>query len=337
MAFDAQRVEPGLPGIWRYRHAFGFPESAPVVSLGEGHTSLEWREIQGRQVGFKLEYENPSGSFKDRGSAVLVSWLKRLGVQEAVEDSSGNAGASFAAYAAEAGIRARVFIPDAASGPKRQQIEDYGAQLVRVMGPRSNAAQAVLQEAENGAVYASHAYLPFVLAGYASLAYELYEQMATTAHGSAPGSIIVPAGQGNLMLALGRGFQALQKAGLVAQVPRLIGVQALACAPLWAIYRYGAEGLGWVTEGETLAEGVRARYPMRGDVLLQWVHEFHGRFVAVEEEKILPGREHLKSLGFWVEPTSAITWDAFEQLVKDGGLEDPTVLILTGAGFKSQI
>ena len=103
---------------------------------------------------------------------------------------SGNAGASFAAYAARAGINARVYVPDSASGPKRKQIEAYGAELVPVPDPRSKASQAVSQAAESGMVYASHAYLPFNLPGYATCAYEIYEQL-----GRGPGAIIVPAGQ----------------------------------------------------------------------------------------------------------------------------------------------
>ncbi len=117
--FDPKRVDRSLPGMWRYRSAFDLPAAAPVVSLGEGLTPLVWDEFEGQRIGFKLEYLNPTGSYKDRGSAVLVSQLLARGVHEAVEDSSGNAGASFAAYAARAGLQARVYVPDSASGPKR--------------------------------------------------------------------------------------------------------------------------------------------------------------------------------------------------------------------------
>src|SRR5512146_2004733 len=116
-AFDPRRVEPNLPGLWRYRHAFSLFPGAPVVSLGEGRTPLIWEEYAGQPVALKMESLNPSGSYKDRGSAVLVSQLAARGVEEALEDSSGNAGASFAAYAARARLHARVFVPEAASGP----------------------------------------------------------------------------------------------------------------------------------------------------------------------------------------------------------------------------
>lgn len=325
---DELKLISSQAGIWRFRSLLGLPDDAPEVTLGEGNTPLVWGQIENRSVAFKLESLNPSGSFKDRGSAVLASWLKFHGVQEAVEDSSGNAGASFAAYAARAGIQACVYVPESASGPKRAQIAAYGAEILAIPGPRSNAAQAVQQAAENGLVYASHAYLPQLLPGYATLAYELFEQL-----GSAPGTVVVPAGQGNLLLAIGRGFELLQKNGLIETLPRLVGVQARACAPLWAVYQYGMSAYGWVAEGETLAEGVRVSRPMRGDAVMRIVEQSLGTFVAIDEEQILPGRDHLARQGFYVEPTSALVWNAVQQLPQD--TPEPVVAILTGSGLKT--
>lgn len=326
-AYREDELEVDLPGIWRYRHTFGLEEHAPVVSLGEGNTPLVWGEAGGRRVAFKLEYLNPTGSFKDRGSAVMISFALSRGIASAIEDSSGNAGASFAAYAARAGLRARVFVPDSASGPKRAQIEAYGAELVRVMGPRSNAGEAARREAESGRSYASHAYLPFNLPGYATLAYELVEQLGET-----PGSILVPAGQGGLLLGIARGFEALLKAGKIERLPVLYGVQARACAPLWAVFTYGSAGLPWISEGETLAEGIRVRYPLRGDAVMRAVARSQGTFLAVDEEEILPGRDELARQGFYVEPTSAVVWPALMQL--PAGTAEPLVAVLTGSGFK---
>lgn len=322
-----QKIEKSLPGIWPYRHAFGLPDTAPLITLGEGQTPLVWAKAFDRQVAFKLESLNPSGSYKDRGSAVLLSFLLSRGIQSAVEDSSGNAGASFAAYAARSGLRAKVFIPDSAAGPKRQQIEAYGAQVQRIMGPRSNSAEAVLKAAAGGEVYASHAYMPFGLSGYATLAYEIFQQL-----GQSPGSVIVPVGQGNLWLAIGRGFESLKKAGHIDHVPQMIGVQTMACAPIWAIHRYGPGALGWVTEGDTVAEGVRVKTPLRGDAVLQFAERYQGIFVAVEEENILPGRDQLARMGFYVEPTSALVWQALAEVA--GAVPDPIVVVLSGHGLK---
>jgi threonine synthase len=327
--YERGKIDTSLPGIWRFWHTFGLPDRVPQVTLGEGNTPLVWRKAFGRDIAFKLEFLNPTGSYKDRGSAVLTSFLLARGVKTAVEDSSGNAGASFAAYAVTAGIQARVYVPDSASGPKRTQIERYGAEVVRIMGPRSNAAQAAARVVEQGAVYASHAYLPQVLAGYTTLAYELYEQM-----GDAPGTVVMPAGQGNLLLATARGFAALKSAGLIERMPQMVGVQAFACAPLWALYRYGAAGLGWVSEGETIAEGVRVRFPMRGDTVMQMIAEQNGLLVAVDEVDILPGRDQLARMGFYVEPTSAIVWNALQQIAAE--LLDPVAVVLTGSGLKTR-
>lgn len=326
--FDSAKVNAELPGIWRYRHTFGLPENARSLYLGEGDTPLLWSQAFGHEVAFKLEYLNPTGSFKDRGSALLISFLQSRQIEAVIEDSSGNAGASLAAYAARAGLRARIFVPDYASGPKRFQIEAYGAEIVRILGPRSNTSEAVRRAADQGSVYASHAYMPFGLPGYSTIAYEMLEQM-----GTAPGTVIAPAGQGNLLLAIGRGFQVLRQAGIIEELPLLIGVQARACAPLWAVFNYGAAGLGWVTEGDTLAEGVRIKHPLRGDALLQLVAESHGRFVAVDEDEILPGRDELARKGLYVEPTSAIVWSALNQVADE--VPDPIAVVLTGSGYKS--
>ncbi len=330
-SYDPTAIEPNLPGIWRYRHAFGFPPEVEPLSLNEGNTPIVWAPAFGRQVAFKCEFLNPSGSFKDRGSATLASFLRSRGVTEALEDSSGNAGASFAAYSARAGIKTQVFVPESASGPKREQIEMYGAKVIEVPGQRSNAAEAlkeVLADRGDLAIYASHAYLPFNLPGYATLAYELRMDL-----GSAPGSVVLPVGQGGLLLGVWRGFRAMKEAGLIAHLPRMIGVQARACAPLWALAHYGPSGLAWVAEAPTLAEGIRVRLPVRGDAVLQAVAESGGSFLAVDEEEIMPARDALARLGMYVEPTSAVVWGALAQVSQE--LPDPIVAVLTGSGFKT--
>jgi threonine synthase len=325
--FDLDRIDPSQRGLWRYRHSFGMPESVEPVTLGEGGTPLVWANVAGRKVGFKCEYLNPTGSFKDRGSTTIATWLRSQGVDEAVEDSSGNAGASFAAYAARAGMRTRIFVPEIASGPKRAQIEAYGAELVPIAGSRQDVTEAARQAVKKGAAYASHAYLPFNLPGYATAAYEIFEQV-----GSMPGAVIVPAGQGGFLLGMARGFAALRIATESAQIPTIIGVQARACAPLWANFTAGRQGMALVSDHPTLAEGVRVRYPLRGDAVVRAIRESNGAVVAVEETDILPARDALAHLGLYVEPTSAIVWAALNQVVPQ--LTDPIVVVLTGFGLK---
>ena len=312
-------------GIWRYASSFDL--EADSVSLGEGNTPLVPVKVFGREVFFKCEYTNPSGSFKDRGSATLVAAMKARGVTEAIEDSSGNAGASFAAYAARAGIKARIFVPESASGPKRQQIEMYGAELVRVPGPRANAAEAVRKAAESGQIYASHAYLPFNIPGYATCAYEIVEQL-----GRDPGAVILPAGQGGLLLGMGRGFEAMLNANVINKLPMIIGVQANECQPLVALWKHGT--MDSVPDNQTAAEGVRGR-SLRAEAVVETTRRSGGHFTSVDEAFILPGRDALAHLGFYVEPTSALVWRALEENIFS--LPDPVVVVLTGSGLKSLI
>lgn len=314
-------------GIERFQESFPLPPECAFTSLGEGGTPLVPALVDGRRVYFKCEFQNPTGSFKDRGTAVLVSALVAAGVRQAVEDSSGNAGASFSAYAARAGIAARLFVPEYAAGPKRHQISSYGAQVVPVPGPRSAATREALRAARDGAIYASHANLPHGQAGMATLAYEVVEQL-----GRAPAAVIMPVGQGTLLLGVLAGFRALLKSKHIDSLPRLVAVQARACAPIWAVSTRGAAGLTSVREQKTVAEGVRIAQPLRGDVILSALEETHGMVLAVEEAEILRGRVQLSQIGFYVEPTSAIVWSALE--VALGDLQDPVVVILTGSGLK---
>jgi threonine synthase len=326
--FDPGKIDPNLPGIWPYKASFALPEGAPILTLGEGNTPLVWADVAGIQVAFKLESLNPTGSFKDRGTAVLVSWLLAAGVREAVEDSSGNAGASFAAYASKAGIHGKVFIPDYASGPKRIQIESYGSEVVPIPGPRSRAAAAVLKEVDQGSVYASHAYLPHGTAGIATIAYELVEDL-----GGPPGTVLVPVGHGSLLLGVWLGFQALVKQGVITKQPKLIGIQAAACDPLYRAFQAGNNQPCEITEGKTLAEGVSIANPFHGEAVLSALRESQGTFLHVDEHEITEGQRSLAQLGIYVELTSALIWDGLTQLPPD--IPQPLVCIVTGHGLKS--
>ena len=328
LVYRPEQVLDDQPGIWRYRESFMLPPKAPAVYLGEGDTPLVWIETYGKQVGYKLESLNPTGSFKDRGTAVLVSWLLAAGIKAAVEDSSGNAGASFAAYAARSKIQGKIYLPASASGPKRLQIESSGAGVVPVPGPRSNAAAAVLEDVKAGSVYASHAFLPQGTAGIASIAFELLSQSSEI-----PGTIVVPVGHGSLLLGVAMGFEALFKAGLIPRLPRLVGVQAAACAPLWKAIRSGAEGPLPVEQGQTIAEGVAISDPYHGRQVLAAVQRSGGTILQAAEDQILTGRRSLADLGISAEPTSALVYNGIEQILSE--TPEPIIAIISGHGLKS--
>jgi len=323
------QVERSQPGIWKYAHTFGLPKDCEPVSLGEGETPLIWASIFQRKVAFKCEFINPSGSFKDRGSSVIVGLLKSRGIHQAVEDSSGNAGASFAAYAARGGIQAEIFIPESASGPKRRQISTYGAVLTTIPGSRSDVTIEARKKVNGEIVYASHAYLPFNVPGYATAAYEIYEQFCE----KMPGAVIVPAGQGGFLLGLFFGFNQLRiAANRSLPLPILIGVQISKCSPLLELFMNVKIDQGKRESITTLAEGVNIQNPVRGSEVIKKIKSSGGRIYSVAEQTILPGLENLAHLGFYIEPTSAIVWPILAQHIDDS--PDPLVVILTGSGFK---
>ena len=331
--FDPMSVDSSARGLWRYRPTLPLPEKATPVTLGEVTTPLVEAELDGLRFHCKVEYLLPTGSFKDRGTAVLVSVLRALGVTEVVEDSSGNAGASLAAYAARAGIACTIFVPAHASPAKKAQIAAFGARLVSVPGPRENAARAVQQAAAEGAYYASHYYTPFGLTGLKTAAYELWEQLDRRA----PDNVVLPAGHGTLLLGLYRGFRDLQQAGLIGRLPRLFAVQAETCAPLYTAFVQGSAEPVPVEEGATVAEGVRISRPLRGREILAAVRETGGQVLAVPDEETLTGRDALARRGLYVEPTSAVAIAALARLRLVIEKEETTVVPLTGSGFKSPV
>jgi threonine synthase len=327
--FHPDQVDRRSPGIWRYRHTFGLPPNAPSLTLGEGDTPLVGIDLSGSLLHLKLESLNPTGSWKDRLAAVLVSLLAAEGVAAVVEDSSGNAGAALAAYCARAGIPARIFVPASAAGPKRAQIERFGAQVEAVPGPRQAASDAVIEQVAAGQVYASHAWNPHGLAGIATIAYELLEQLPDP-----PGLVLAPAGHGSLLLGLVLGFQALEAAGQIEVLPRFIGVQAAANAPLWA----AARGESF-NPGPTIAGGIAVSEPVRGPELLDLHRRGVVDFVTVSEQQIRTATVVLARAGIDAEPTAATVIAAYSQLSAVQSLPGAGahVAIISGHGLKGDL
>jgi len=291
---------------------------------------VEWA---GRPVKMKLESLNPTGSFKDRGAALLVAALRATGVRDVVEDSSGNAGAALSAYAARAGLHATVYVPAHASSVKQAQIAVYGAEVISVPGNRSDTADAVLAAVEDGAVYASHARSPLYAHGMKTVAFELWEQCGWCA----PSCVIMPVGHGGLLLGLDMGFSELLSAGLIERRPRLMGVQAEACAPLVRAWEKGDTRVEPVEEEDTVAGGVRIANPPWGTQVLAAVRRSGGRVVSAADDQVLAAQEALAQRGLYVEPTSALPAAAADEWADDWLTDgaSPTVMVLTGSGFKS--
>src|SRR5512135_536513 len=192
---DLVKIEERKPDMWRYREALPVEQDANIVTLGEGFTPLTQVNFSGQMVWVKQDQLFPTGSYKDRGAAVLVSKMKELGVDYCVEDSSGNAGCAVAAYCARAGIACEIYVPAETAQAKLAQIQLYGARLVRVPGSREDTARAVMAAAENH-YYASHSWNPFFFHGTKTFAYEVCEQLGWRV----PDVIILPVGNGTLLL-----------------------------------------------------------------------------------------------------------------------------------------
>jgi len=317
--------------LWRYRESLPLAE---VVSLGEGMTPMVRDSGYGPGIHLKLEFLAPTGSFKDRGAATLVSFLKQNGIREVVEDSSGNSAASLAAYCAAAGITARIFVPSDASPAKMRQISSFGASLVPIRGPRSESARAAMDAAKSGSYYASHCWHPFIFEGLKTFAFEVVEQLKW----QAPDAIFFPVGNGILILGAYQGFRELRESSVIRKIPRLFAIQAAACAPLAEAYRLGEPEPIEIDLQETIAEGVRIARPVRGREILEVVRETGGMALAVDEEEIVETREELAHRGLYVEPTSPVAVAGLKRALADGILvpEQVTVVPLTGSGLKAQ-
>jgi threonine synthase len=331
--FDPALIDMAERSIWRYGRLYGLEFEAPLVHLGAGGTPLVPLSLNGREVWLKLEYLAPTASFKDRGTSVMINLLAYQGVAHVADDSSGNAGASVAAYAARAGMRAEVFVPAYASPAKQAQIAVYGAEVHPVPGPRQNAKLAVLEAAGRGVVLASHAYHPGFLLGQQSLAWELWEQLGHRV----PDWYIVPVGQGVHLLGIWLGFRRLRAAGLVDRLPRLVAVQASLLAPLCQAFEADLDDVPGISPTTpSLAEGLAIAEPVRGRRLLQALRETEGTCIAVEEEAIQAAQHQLAHAGFYVEPTSATVIAALPAVAEQADAGDVIVIPLTGSGLKGE-
>jgi threonine synthase len=308
-----------------------------ALDLGEGRTPCVELPAMGALLGLRqlfgeLEFLNPTGSFKDRGTAVMMAVAREHGVKELVEDSSGNAGASVSAYAARAGIKAHIFTPANAPPAKLRQIRAYGAQVHAIDGSRdATAAAAVAYHTRHRLVYASHALSPYFLEGTKTLAYEIARRF----DGGLPRHIVFPVGNGGLLLGAWKGFRELRDVGHIADLPRLHAVQARAVMPLVAAH-HGEE---WTTDPGrgTVAGGIAVAAPARLGQILDALRATHGEAVAVEDGDILRWHGLLAEReGIYAEPTSAAAFAGVEQLVRRGVIEagDAVLVPITGSGLK---
>jgi len=308
---------------WRYAEALGVPaELWRSATLGEGITPLL---SAGDGISVKVEYASPTLSFKDRGVVLLIVQALAAGAAKVIADSSGNAGTAVAAYAARVGLPAEIFVPASTSPKKIAQVRAHGATVNLVPGTREATAAAAIEAVEAGdSFYASHVYNPVFHLGTATYGFEVWEQLG----GRLPETLVLPVGNGTLVLGVTRAVAGLLAAELIPAAPRIVAVQAANCAPLAAARRAGSAEPLAVESSPTIAEGIAIAAPARGAEILAAVDDI----VTVTEEQVLAGRSELARRGWYVEDTAAVCWAAARA---SEGAWGEGVVPLSGAGLKT--
>lgn len=325
-----EQIDQGERSLWRYRAVLPVrPDHR--VSLGEGLTPLvplAWGE---HRVHFKLEWFNPTSSFKDRGVSVMVSHLRSQGADRVLEDSSGNGGAAVAAYAAAAGMRAKIIVPAATSAPKILQARAFGAEIELVGGTRDEVGAEAVRQSEQ-IPYASHNWHPMFVQGTKTIAYEIWESLGFTA----PDNVVLVAGAGSQILGCDIAFSELLAAGQIDRLPRLLVGQP----EHWATIADTFNGIGRAGRGErvpTVAEGASIATPVRLPETVEALRRCGGAGVAVPEEQIHDAVRALAARGLYAEPTSAVAAAALDHFIAESTItsDQTTVVVLTGSGLKS--
>lgn len=316
--------------IWRYHAALPVPVDRRV-SLGEGCTPMIPVDWAGRRVHFKLEWFNPTSNFKDRGVSVMMSHLAAHGVLRVLEDSSGNGGSAVAAYAAAAGIRAKIIVPADTSPTKILQARAYGAEVELVSGTRDEVSYEAMRQAAQ-IPYASHNWHPMFLQGTKTIAYEMWESFGFTA----PDNIVLVAGAGSNVIGCDIAFGELLDAGQIDKRPRLFVGQP----EHWATISDTLNGVDPTSRGErvpTIAEGASIANPVRLPEAVEAIRRSGGAAYAVPEAEIRAAVRALSARGLYAEPTSSVAAAALDHFVATGDItpDQTTVVVLTGAGLKS--
>lgn len=345
-AADAFPLQPELPGIWRF--AARLPLTAPqhIVSLGEGDTPLAPSSQLGAsidlpQLYFKNEGLNPTGSYKDRIAAVGITYLRQLGRNAWAATSSGNAGASLAAYGARAGVDGYLFTLERAPRAKIAQIMSYGPQVMSVERLGYDPAAEKATWANIAALCDANDWLmlitarsnsPHAMEGAKTIAYEICQQLT----GVAPDVVYVPVGGGGLISSIWKGFKEWQAAGRIARLPRMVAVQPLGCDPITQAWQ-ARRAVRPLDDCASAVSGIILTSPPDGDLVLQDLRESDGWALSIADEVTYRAQSELASReGLFVEPAAAVVWAAARADRQSGRLrgDETVVAVLTGIGFK---
>ena len=333
LSFDPRDVS----GVWRFRDFLPEYPADTVITLGEGNTPLvrgnRTAQFAGlRTLWFKHLGWNPTSSFKDLGMTVGMTEANFVGTKAVGCASTGNTSASLAAYAARAGLIAKVYLPAGQiSMNKLAQALDYGAELIEIPGSFDDALNALL-ESVNPDLYFLNSINPFRLEGQKTAMFELLEQLAW----KIPDYLIVPGGNLGNSSAFGKAFEELMKFGIVDKVPKMIVVQAEGANPFARMWRAGTRQLVPVDKPETVATAIRIGNPRSWKKSLRGV-EFTGGFIMdVTDEEIGEAKAMIGRDGIGCEPASATTLAGLRKLRSEGTIDPDAVVVavLTGHVLK---
>lgn len=327
--FDRKLVDSSQWSMFRYHRFLALrDDSWRAVTLGEGMTPVIPFD---EDLLLKMDYFMPTLSFKDRGAAVLIAHCRSIGVEHVVQDSSGNAGNSVAAYCGRCGIGCDIYVPEGTSPGKIAMIEAHGAAVHVVPGSRDHCADVCrAQVLERGSYYANHVYNPFFYEGTKTYLYEVYEQL-----GRIPEHLFIPLGNGTLFLGAVRALEHLLASGCIDHMPKVIAIQSERCAPfVRAAENHEAEPAA-VEVLPTMAEGIAIGVPMRGAEILALIYRYDMELVTAPEDRILEARSTLARQGIYAEHTTAANLAAYWHYCDTHGKTPDSLLVMCGAGLKS--
>ncbi|MEM3957899.1 MAG: threonine synthase [Thermoproteota archaeon] len=323
-------------GVWRYRSLL--PRVERIITLSEGDTPLVKAERLGESLGLrnlyvKFEGANPTGSFKDRGMTVAVSIALKFHARSVACASTGNTSASMSAYAARAGLRSLVFLPDGYVAPgKLLQAVAHGATIVKVRGNFDDALKTLLSHREELGVYVLNSVNPYRIEGQKTVAFEIWEGLNST-----PDFVAYPVGNAANISSGWKGFKELVEAGLAESKPRMIGVQAEGAAPIATAFLRGEEAIEPVEKPETVATAIRIGRPFSWKKALKALRESRGTAVTVSDGEILKAQVDLARMeGLFAEPAGAAPVAGLAKLSKEGFFkgDETVVAVVTGHGLK---
>jgi threonine synthase len=333
------RRGPLASGVWRFREAVLPTAGDDVVTYPEGNTPLStrpqisaWAGLGAGDFLLKQEGQNPTGSFKDRGMTVGVTQACRVGAAAVACASTGNTGASLAAYAALAGLPALVIVPKAhVTMGKLAQALAYGARTLLVRGDFDRCLELAEQASERLGVYLLNSINPFRLEGQKTIVLELLQQLSW----EAPEWIVVPAGNLGNTAAFGKALGEARAWGLIDRVPRLVAVQAEGAAPFALSFREGFARRHRV-EARTVASAIAIGNPASYERAVLAIRETNGVVTTVTDDEILEAKAVVDAAGIGCEPASAAAVAGTRQLVRNGTIRsgDRVVGILTGHVLK---